>query len=91
MTTHPMRAGRQPAETPRAGVVGSHKILIGWKKDMDVKDRRASKLKWLREHTRKFTFLFRLDADAKVIEKLDSCENKTQYVRDLILKDIESA
>lgn len=55
---------------------------------MDVKDRRASKLKWLREHTKKFTFLFRLDADAKVIEKLDSCENKTQYVRDLILKDI---
>ena len=35
---------------------------------MDNKqDRRASKLKWLREHTRKFTFLFRLDADADVI------------------------
>ena len=40
---------------------------------MDNKqDRRASKLKWLREHTRKFTFLFRLDADADVIKKLDS-------------------
>ena len=55
----------------------------------ESKDRRASKLKWLREHTRKFTFLFRIDADAKVIEKLDSCENKAQYVRGLILDDIE--
>ena len=58
---------------------------------MDNKqDRRASKLKWLREHTRKFTFLFRLDAEADVIKKLDSCENKTQYVRDLILDDIKN-
>lgn len=57
---------------------------------MNEKDLRASKLKWLREHTKKFTFLLRIDADAKVIEKLASCENKTQYVRDLILADIKN-
>ena len=56
----------------------------------ESKKRLEYKQKWAKEHTRKFTFLFRIDADAKVIEKLDSCENMTQYVRGLILDDIKN-
>ena len=55
----------------------------------ESKKRLEYKQKWAKDHTRKFTFLFRIDADTKVIEKLDSCENMTQYVRGLILDDIE--
>ena len=56
----------------------------------ESKKRLEYKQKWAKDHTRKFTFLFRIDADAKVIEKLDTCENMTQYVRGLILEDIEN-
>lgn len=39
--------------------------------------------------TTQYVFRFRNDADANIIKKLKSVPLKTQYVRQLILKDID--
>ena len=39
--------------------------------------------------TTQYVFRFRNDADSDIIEKLKSMPLKTQYIRELILKDIE--
>lgn len=42
-------------------------------------------------NTTQYVFRFRNGADARIIEKLKSVPLKTQYIRQLILKDIEAA
>lgn len=40
------------------------------------------------EHTRQIRFKFNLKTDADILAKLDSLENRTAYVKDLIRADI---
>lgn len=40
--------------------------------------------------TRQFLFRLRLDADKDVIEKLESVEQRTDYLREIVRRDIES-
>lgn len=44
-----------------------------------------------KEHFRDFTLRLRKDADAALIEKMDSVPNKNAYLRDLIHADIAGA
>ena len=43
-----------------------------------------------KENYRSYAFRFRFDRDAKIIEKLESVENKVEYLRQLIAEDVES-
>ena len=43
-----------------------------------------------KENYRSYAFRFRFDRDAKIIEKLESVENKVEYLRRLIAEDVES-
>ena len=45
--------------------------------------------KFHRENYRRYNILFRLGMDDSIIEKLESAENKTDYIRQLILADIQ--
>lgn len=44
---------------------------------------------WKKANTTTFTIRLFNSTDAEVIEKIRSVENKTDYIRQLILKDIE--
>ena len=45
--------------------------------------------KFHRENYRRYNILFRRGMDDSIIEKLESAENKTDYIRQLILADIQ--
>lgn len=47
-----------------------------------------SKITWDKIHTRQIKFKFNKSTDADILEKLDSLDNKTAYIKDLIRKDI---
>ena len=44
---------------------------------------------WSKEHRTSFTPKFNNDTDRDIIDKLNSVENKTDYLRKLIRADIE--
>lgn len=44
--------------------------------------------KWDKENTRQIKFKFNKSTDADILEMLDSLENKTAYIKELIRKDI---
>lgn len=46
--------------------------------------------KYNKAHTKQFVFRFNLKTDAAIVSKLESMPNKTDYVRQLIVKDIEN-
>lgn len=45
--------------------------------------------KFHKENYKRYGILFRLGADDSIIEKLESTENRTDYIRQLILADIQ--
>lgn len=49
----------------------------------------ASNERWRRANTKIVNVRFRLDEDREVLEKLDSVDNKADYIRQLILDDIK--
>lgn len=50
---------------------------------------RASE-KYNKQNTKQYAFRFNVKTDAAIIARLDSVPNKSDYVRQLILKDIEN-
>ncbi len=46
--------------------------------------------KWQKNNTRKICLTFMVRSDADVLVKLDSVENKTDYIRRLIRADTEN-
>ena len=53
------------------------------------KNAMASNERWRRANTRIVNVRFRLEEDRDVLEKLDSVDNKADYIRQLILDDIK--
>lgn len=45
--------------------------------------------KWKKANLRQIKFSFNRTGDKDVLDKLDSVENKTEYVRELIREDIK--
>lgn len=45
--------------------------------------------KWDSQNTRRVTCKFMIKSDAEVLKRLDRQTNKTDYIRQLILKDIQ--
>lgn len=45
--------------------------------------------KWKKENTKQIKFNFNVHTEADIIAKLESVDNKIEYVRNLIRKDIE--
>ena len=45
--------------------------------------------KWQKQNVKRFSFGFMVKSDAAVIEKLQIVPNKADYIRKLILEDIE--
>ena len=54
-----------------------------------VKNQRAQHTQWSKENTRAFAVRLHKKYDAEVIAKLDSQDNKAQYIKQLIEKDIK--
>ena len=52
--------------------------------------RRAIK-KYEKENTKRFSLKLNKKTDRDILERLDEVENKTQYIKMLIRKDIESS
>lgn len=50
----------------------------------------ASNEKWRKANTKIVNMRFNIDSDADILEKLDQVENKADYIRQLIRKDIEN-
>lgn len=44
--------------------------------------------KWQKENVKRYTLAFMVKSDAAIIEKLSSVPNRTDYIRQLILKDL---
>ena len=44
---------------------------------------------WQRAHMRQFLFKFNISDDSDIIGKLDAVENRTDYIRQLIRKDLK--
>lgn len=61
---------------------------IEYQKAYNIRTGYAAQAKYNREHITRFTITLN-EKDAAVIEKLKSVENRTDYVRKLILADIE--
>jgi len=51
-------------------------------------NRSAYKNEYQRKTATKFNFIFRNDKDTEVIEKIKSVPNKSDYIRQLVLRDI---
>ena len=49
----------------------------------------AARERWRKANTRIINVRFNVDNDAEVLEKLDSVENKADYIRQLIIEDIK--
>ena len=49
----------------------------------------AVRERWRKANTRIINVRFNVDNDAEVLEKLDSVENKADYIRQLIIEDIK--
>lgn len=60
-------------------------------KDGDKMKKKETKSEYYARTTKAFKLQFRKEADADVIEKLNSVSAKTDYVRKLIRKDIEDS
>lgn len=50
---------------------------------------KTSQNAWQKAHMRQFQIKFNIDDDADIIEKLDAVENRTDYIRQLIRKDLQ--
>ena len=46
--------------------------------------------RWKKEHYKAYTLRFNHVSDQDIIEKLESVENRADYIRNLIRKDMES-
>ena len=46
--------------------------------------------KYQKNNTKSYGFMFNKNYDKDIIEKLDSVENKSQYIKDLIRRDLQS-
>ena len=44
---------------------------------------------WVKDHTKIINFRFNTETDKEVLDKLNSVNNKTEYIRNLILEDIK--
>lgn len=42
---------------------------------------------WQKQHTKSYAFRFNCNTDADIIEKLESVENKSAYIKNLIRND----
>ena len=65
----------------------------GWNKKYTTEKQRKKAFyeqatKWNKAHTRCINVRFNADTDKEVLEKLDQVDNKTDYLRKLILEDI---
>ncbi len=49
----------------------------------------ASRERWRKENTKIVNVRFRIEEDKEVLAKLDSVDNKADYIRQLILNDIK--
>ena len=45
--------------------------------------------RWRKANTKIVNIRFNIDSDSEVLDKLDSVDNKADYIRQLILKDIK--
>lgn len=54
------------------------------------KDRQKYQTNYMYEHYRQFLLRFDLEKDKEIVKKLDKVPNKTEYVRQLINKDLAS-
>lgn len=52
--------------------------------------RKKANRKWNKENLKQFKFEFNKTKDAEVIAKLESVENRTNYIRELIKQDLAS-
>ena len=44
---------------------------------------------WKRKNVKRYNLQFNTKTDAKVIKKLDEQDNRNEYIRGLVLKDME--
>lgn len=54
------------------------------------KDRQKYQTNYMYEHYRQILLRFDLEKDKEIVKKLDKVPNKTEYVRQLINKDLAS-
>ena len=51
----------------------------------------ASNEKWRKANTKIVNMRFNIDSDADILERLDQVENKADYIRQLVRRDIETS
>ena len=66
---------------------GRPRVLTPKQRD---KNAQMSRERWRKANTKIISIRFRMVEDKQVLEKLSIVANKTDYVRNLILKDINS-
>ena len=59
------------------------------KEEKQKKARNIRSDKWEQENAKKITLRFWNKSDSEVIKKINAASNKTDYIRQLILADIE--
>ena len=64
---------------------GRKKVLT---KRQQAKNDQISRENWRKTHTKIINFRFHVETDEAVLKKLNEVENKTDYIRTLILNDI---
>lgn len=64
---------------------GRKKVLT---KRQRAKNDQISRENWRKAHTKIINVRFHIETDEAVLKKLDEVENKTDYIRTLILDDI---
>lgn len=57
------------------------------KDDFNKFDRPKYLSAWQKQHTKSYAFRFNMNTDADIIEKLESVENKSAYIKQLIRND----
>lgn len=58
---------------------------------MTVSDaKKKANAKWNKKNLKQFIFAFNKNSDADVIERLERVPNRTDYIRELVRKDIEN-
>ena len=65
---------------------GRKRILTPKQRSMNDQ---AARERWRKANTKIVNIRFNIDSDSEVLDKLDSVDNKADYIRQLILKDIK--
>lgn len=75
-----------PKKKETRGGANNVKYKNAWERKRGRKE--VSK-KWSKEHTRCINVRYNIENDKDILDKLDSVDNKGDYIRQLIRKDLE--